>query len=355
MTELIFHVGAGKTGTSSIQETLNQNHDILKNLGICYWGLMLEKAPYQRYEWQHADKTELFYNTHKSSEQLLEVLCKSLEISNQQGYAKAIWSNEWFMGANYEYLRNLETVSTIEKLAKTGARIRVVAYIREHVSWALSAYSQWSLKDKTYTGPMKSFIEYTRTRPPKFSMSLTKWKDAVDDRFIAYNFSTCDDTAKHFLDIVCKVPADEFKIHRVNESPDPAEQFLRAAFNEIFPEGRTCTPTDFDIRCKRKLERYKDQDLFDWYSSLFPSDRDIVALYASLQEDINIVNEILTESGEAPLIPSCRNKPKTLSAQEIHAIASCMTNLAFHNAQEIEFLTSENRRLKSQIIELQSH
>lgn len=208
MTELVFHVGAGKTGSSSIQATLSNNSEALEKEGICYWALMLERAPYQRFEWQGTGRTELYYKTEGSSEQLFEVITHSLDIAEREGARTAIWSNEWFMGADYEFRRNLDTIKIVKKLISSGIKVRVVAYIREHVSWAISAYSQWGLKDKTYTGPVMAFRDYTRSRPPKFARALNAWHEGTQNSLQIYNFAQTGDVCKHFLETVCGVTGD---------------------------------------------------------------------------------------------------------------------------------------------------
>ena len=45
--ELILHIGAGKTGTSSIQETLRNNSLALNDQHVKYLGLMLEFAEHK--------------------------------------------------------------------------------------------------------------------------------------------------------------------------------------------------------------------------------------------------------------------------------------------------------------------
>ena len=57
----IFHIGAGKTGTSSLQFTLRDSRPALAAAGVWYLGLMLEHAPVRHFEWQVFGGTELFH------------------------------------------------------------------------------------------------------------------------------------------------------------------------------------------------------------------------------------------------------------------------------------------------------
>ncbi len=46
---LVFHIGAGKTGTTSIQRALRTHMLFLRKQGTWYLGYMLEHAPVQRF------------------------------------------------------------------------------------------------------------------------------------------------------------------------------------------------------------------------------------------------------------------------------------------------------------------
>lgn len=96
---LTVHVGAGKTGTSSIQATLLSNQSELNEQGIHYMGLMLEQAPLKKYLWQKQRDTEAFSELDGETrrQQALEVIRNSVKKFQDKGISHAIWSNESFL------------------------------------------------------------------------------------------------------------------------------------------------------------------------------------------------------------------------------------------------------------------
>lgn len=62
-TKLIVHIGAGKTGSTSIQSTLRENQKVLAENGCKYLGMMLEKAqPRSSYDWQQPSGSPMFFS-----------------------------------------------------------------------------------------------------------------------------------------------------------------------------------------------------------------------------------------------------------------------------------------------------
>src|SRR6266545_260795 len=144
--QLIVHIGNGKTGTSSIQETLRLSQDKLRQRGIVYLGLNLEHVPDKKYEWQRASGSEKFHalDAEVATAQLFEILHSAVNFVKSLGISRAIWSNEWL------FARGKAAVPALSALAADGVEVKILAYVRRHDAWARSSYIQWGLKHKTY-------------------------------------------------------------------------------------------------------------------------------------------------------------------------------------------------------------
>lgn len=98
---MIVHVGHGKTGSSSIQQSLNLAGDRLGQQGVHYLGLMLEHAQTRkRFPWQNQIGSGLFFDqmdAEQARAELLEVLEAEVEQLQAAKVARAIWSNEWLL------------------------------------------------------------------------------------------------------------------------------------------------------------------------------------------------------------------------------------------------------------------
>src|SRR5690606_14773106 len=95
---LVFHIGAGKTGTTSIQRSLRESRRDLHQLGYDYWGVMLEHAPIKKYSWQKQAVPSEFMSLppQQASNQILDIIKNSVSRSRKRGINVAVWSHEWF-------------------------------------------------------------------------------------------------------------------------------------------------------------------------------------------------------------------------------------------------------------------
>lgn len=289
---LVFHIGAGKTGTSSIQRSLRQSRKTLRSHGCDYWGLMLEHAPCREYEWQNASFRREFSSLtpEVAADQVLDVLTRSIEHSIAHGINLAVWSHEWFFNkGNY-------VISALSALQKLGVRIEILAYVRRHDLWARSAYLQWGIKHKTYKGPIKPFSAYVKERPIRFSEALSVWKEAFPETFILRNFDATQEVVQDFVK-AARFPAPIPSI-RVNETPGTEELLLRAIFNNTI-KGEVL-PIEFDRHFKlANLEAASDP--VDWIKSLLPDDEDLAEIRAKAVHDRHVLNEWLVRAGQPPI------------------------------------------------------
>ena len=352
MTELIFHIGGGKTGSSSIQATLKANQEMLLSEGISYWGLMLEEAPIRRFTWQRPVGANEYYADGNSSKDLAELISECLEHCDAKGVRKAIWSNEWFLGSAYEFERNKPTLEAIRNLIDDGYMITVIAYIRDHISWAVSAYFQWGIKHKTYTGDLMDFEKYTAKRPPRFYEPLNAWKEASDGNLKLFNFNRAGNVVDHFLKYVRNGANADYECIIDNQSPNKLENFLRAAFNQSLSKGNQYEPIQFNLALLKLLEQCNERNLVKWYNNLIPNEDSIDSLILASNDDIISVNHMLVECGEPVLSVTRPSKSLKIGQENMEQLISLVTQLMLGLAEKNQSLehqlNSLHKTLKNQ-------
>jgi len=292
---LIVHVGAGKTGTSSIQKTLEKNVNVLKNHGIEYLGLMLEKAEHKLYDWQNASRIEDFHllSLEKTEIELLNVLRPTIESARKNKIHTLIWSNESFF-TRYDKLCN-----TLKVLEREGVNIELIAYVRRHDSWARSAYVQWGLKHKTNYGELLNFASWIKRRKPSFYPTLHDILNIFPNQLTIRNMDTMKDVVKDFLTL-CNLDNIELKVVRANESPKNEELFLRTLFNSQFEEQKL--PVEFDKIISSDLNFAQTPNTY--LQALLPTEKDLENINKDVEFDRESLNKLLHKQGQEGITES---------------------------------------------------
>lgn len=275
MVELVLHIGMGKTGTSSIQDALQQNKDILSQQGAEYLGMWFDAVDpiFSGYEGQDrflgANDSEMDRN----AERLAHILT---ERAAATGHEVFILSNE---GLYAEVARFAPFVTRIRKLLP----VRVVAYARNPRDWLPSAYNQWMIYHKTNAGPIVPFEEAGRNLLLTYS-GINAWSrqhgDIFSLRFYAKGADVVQDFAD-FLGLSIQTPARR-TLERVQES----ESILRAIYNgrldePALPERFNYAIRDLDLSKAPKLDRMIES------SFSYGAVEDIISENAGLFEDIH--------------------------------------------------------------------
>jgi hypothetical protein len=291
----IFHIGAGKTGTSSIQQTLRENEEELRRQGVLYLGLMLEHAPHKIHPWQKASASEVFHalTPQEMDQQFMAVIRPTLAYARRHGIHTLIWSNESF----FERTRKIR--KALKRFEALGVELDIVAYVRRHDAWIRSAYVQWGIKHKTYAGRIKPFREWVEGRPPKFAAQLLDVEQAFPGRLMVRNLDAVKDAVADFLQC-CRIDGASVVQSRVNETPAAEELLLRALYNDRH-QGKVL-PDKFNHAFSRGL-RF-DVPPGEYLAALLPSDADIDAVRDSAAEDIAALNALLASQGQEPVAMS---------------------------------------------------
>lgn len=290
--ELLVHAGDGKTGTSAIQRMLRTHPEALAEARTRYLGLMLENAFEKRHAWQDPARIQAFHDlphTQAVSE-LKDALTATVERAREAGLARLIWSNESLIN------RSASTIAALTQLGD-GVRIRVVMYVRRHDAWARSAFIQWSLKHKTYEGPLRDFSTWRAKRGFQLMPRLSPWRAALGAGLTVRNFDAIDDAARDFCEVAGLDPA-QFATERLNQTPSGVELALRAAFHEAVPER--ALPARFERAFQADAIDF-DRDMQFWLIDQLPSAEALTGIADACAADRAEVNALLAADGQRGL------------------------------------------------------
>lgn len=296
---LIVHIGAGKTGTTSIQDTLRHSQALLNEQDAIYFGINFENSPAKHFEWQRVSGAEAFHALppKAGTNQLLKVLRTARAAALERGYKMGIWSSEWLLSRPRSVIPALQEIAS-----EDGTDILVIAYVRRHDAWIRSSYVQWGLKHKTYSGDVVSFSQFRdmRAKTLNFADLLQPWHEAFGKRLMVRNFDVAGDVV---IDFVKSIGLDSSKLtlRHSNESPSDEELFLRSMFNKQF--GGKVKPLEFsDVLGLKQL--HVDTRPDDWLASMLPKPQELEAVRETSLIDRERINKLLQDSGQPPLATS---------------------------------------------------
>jgi hypothetical protein len=239
---LILHIGMGKTGTSSIQSTLQNQGQALAQQKASYLGMWFSALDekYHGYQGQIA-----FFQT--PPEEQAELAHRFCEILHQKAANDGI---ETFIFSNEEMFSSVELVKVFLDTLRESLDLSLLAYIRDPHDWLPSAYNQWSLLHKNYTGPMRSFSEFAPEVIGQYH-AFRIWKENFGDNLTVRLHEKSTDVVQDFA-TTCGLQLQSPAVRRL-ERAEPAEMFLRAAFNARFDDN--VLPERFNQSVQNKHRR----------------------------------------------------------------------------------------------------
>ncbi|MDE4099383.1 hypothetical protein [Phaeobacter gallaeciensis] len=343
MVKLIVHVGHGKTGSSSIQKTLLNARETLESRKIKYLGLMLEHAgttPLKN--WQRRTGSDLFFDqvpNETAQSELAEVLHAELLQLAKDGYTHAIWSNEWI------FERPTKILPVLADLATCGYNIEIQVYLRRHDKWAVSAYTQWGLRHKTYQGAILPFTEWMRRRGAHFAQYfnlIQPWLDTFQGNLRVMNFDATGNVTEHFLRVneISDIP-----VLLDNVSPSDADLLGAVVYNSAKVEQ---VPTDHFGRIAQLVTRFDETGSeVPPLDQLMPDAGTLNVLVNERAEDIEKVNALLQSSGEPPF--SFDSAPRTIKHPSAWEIDRMLLKLVFGLSEELMRLQGEVADLRQRM------
>ena len=331
--ELVVHVGDGKTGTSAIQRMLRESADRLAAAKTAYLGLMFERAPVSLYSWQRARRIEEFHRmpAEQGASELINLLVACTQHARANGIERLIWSNESLLRRGGTAIRALQALPP-------WVTVTIVAYVRRHDRWARSAYLQWGIRHKTYSGRLLTFREWAAKRSLALVPKVQPWREAFGDRLRLRNYDAIADVTRDFPMSIGLGDLDLPGARR-NLPPAPAELALRAAFNDMH-EGRVA-PNRFTTLFGSEQVDF-DRSLSDWIERLLPTREDLAVIREAAASDAEAMNALLEKSGQPPLDVSPSESSKTMV--DMAAVSTALMQMLAVQAQRIETL---ERRLNA--------
>ena len=138
--KITIHVGQGKTGTSSIQDFLASNFDILLKNKILY-SMFLNDANKPILK-GFGDKKLMNLHEPELVKQKMELLNHFLV---KHDIERFIWSLESLFAHSLEEIQQIKNYLDFDE-------IEIIVFLRRQDSWFQSAFYQWGWKHKTYVG-----------------------------------------------------------------------------------------------------------------------------------------------------------------------------------------------------------
>jgi hypothetical protein len=331
----IFHIGAGKTGSSSIQATLSQHQEQLKAQGIKYLGLMLEHSSFKNYPWQQASNSQMFHalSAPEASSQAFHVIHQELNSAASDGIDTFIWSNESFFD------QHNSIIPVAQKLVEIGIDVTIVAYVRQYSSWIQSAYLQWGIKHKTYQGGILPFKAWSQQKANiSFAPQLQTYNHYFKDRLLIRNMQHHPDSVEDFLSIL--QIKDPLKLLRTNEALSNEETLLRTLFNNHFHEPILPHVFDKTLFSSRKIPTLSP----NYLATILPSMEDLETINERVQRDREALNRLLQEKNEPPL----KEEAITLKSNQVDSdkLLMLLAQIVVEQSLKIKRLQREIRELK---------
>ncbi len=240
--KIVFHIGMGKTGSSSVQAALEMSGDALREQRTKYIGMWFDAIDPSFYSHNGHDKftaldAESMITMAKTFWLYLE------EEHSETGINQFIYSNEAMQGQS-------ESMSPfLSHLQQLGADISIICYVRDPVKWLPSAYKQWYLKHKTTSGPLESYRDSAR-QFIKWYQGPLDWQAAFPSDTIVRNYDACEDVISDFArTLSLEIPPRKI---RANEQESAEKLLLQAFFASRCCE--TYLPDFFEKAVKLKPE-----------------------------------------------------------------------------------------------------
>lgn len=291
--ELIVHIGAGKTGSTSVQFSLRKSMPALKEKGVGYLGLMLEYAQSaQGRPWALEGAPQRYFNSaepERTDTAVLNALRNELRLLGAAGYTQVVWSNEAFL------TRSDRILPLLKKIEAEGVSVRPICYVRRHDDWARSGYVQFGIKFKTYEGALRNFSDWSAAYDMAYHAHLLKWQKDFPALEI-FNFDALEDVSAHFMRCI---GCDDLTVVRANDRPSNALLAAWAVFNG--QRNSTVLPGVFqNLAAKLKVLASQQKDVPP-LSDLLPTKDQLKAVQDTYQQDLDKVNSLLAQQGQPPM------------------------------------------------------
>ncbi|HBH73521.1 MAG TPA: hypothetical protein DDY43_08775 [Synechococcales bacterium UBA10510] len=260
-----------------------------------------------------------------------QVLVEALNSLDDNGVA--VWSNESIYEKPLLYVHALQ-----EAQSKLGINVVVVAYVRAIKSYVASAYKQWGVRHKTYSGSVVGFAEWVgrQTKFLSYGAALKIWEDAFTSNFKLFNYDVLDDVRISFMQLIpgCEDMLPPALQAKDNASPGDLHLALYALYNSLFAES--VLPIDVASLISRNKLAHGGM-LEGSLAKLYPSGQELDDAIALFTKDQEIANQILS-SKQQPLLQNslASSQPSVASSADDATLNNGVLSLLIAIAVEQE-------------------
>lgn len=223
---IVFHIGMGKTGTSSIQHVLQKNPEELAKQNAAYLGMWFDaidpafKGPTGLSRFMAGNEQEKVAGADRFHAYLVDRAAKD-------GIETFIFSNETLFATGPQF------APFFRRLKAKGLPMSFFAYVRDPRDWLPSAYTQWAIQHKTNQGPVQDFPTAARRVIGQYE-GFRFWHENHGADLTVRRFESGLDVVEDFAKTVgLELPKSD--IRRLARA-EPADILLRAVFNTRFSE-----------------------------------------------------------------------------------------------------------------------
>lgn len=220
--KLILHAGMGKSGSSAIQRSLEQNESVLKAGNTMWTGMWLERLL--------GDDTPRKNEFFKIAPEDWRARGEALALAVHAQYRDT--GTRTFVTSNESIYHHAESYGPFLEAVHRTCDLEMVIYCRSPASYLPSAYGQWGIRHKTRHGPIKSYSELARVMVRQYE-DVIAWKQLLGDACHVFYYDGIVDVVAHFFDHLGLMLESEGS-NRFYERPDDIELLLRGLFNDRF-------------------------------------------------------------------------------------------------------------------------
>jgi hypothetical protein len=201
--------------------------------------------------------------------------------------------------------------------------------------WLPSAYAQWGVVNKTYSGEIKAFRDFGRSLVNRYGL-IQKWLDTFPDTFRLLRLSEGADVVAEF-ESVTGLRLDRAG-QRANARPDAAEILLRACFNNLSDAPVKNARFNSAVLGGSQLRKFSIDEMKGRISTT-----GTVETLDDIRDEIDALNQRFETDFFAP------NGPALSSQGEVSndALRSRMLEIIFMCCERIERLESRLRKLEA--------
>lgn len=331
MPKFIFHVGMGKTGSTTIQAALANNASALAERRYLYLGQWLG---FIRPEFDHFKGFQTFLR--QSPREL--VVCSNMFL----GAVKSFNIENKFDGfivSNEQYLENASKMEGFFRGISSHGELQIVIFVRPPATWLPSAYMQWGVIHKTNLGPLRPFSVQARELMRQYD-HIRRWRELFGTAVTVLPF---DDNSDVVQDISNYLQADLVsESGRRQARPRVSEGLLRGMYNNTYPN--VAFPEFYDRMYERGIPSGTPRSLSAKFSFMF----DIKEIPKIISENIETISYLENEFGidmSSKGIPH----PEEFRLDEItNDILGTMMDLVFSQSHQIESLAGRVEELERQ-------